>query len=82
MSAGTVYLWDVSWSVDHVDQTSSSGASLQSGCTQLTLFGRTFMVCQGTNAQQLQASLQPAAAHAIATLAGKQTWPVMPLQSG
>lgn len=70
--AGTVYLWDARYSIDNIDQTSGSGAALQSGCTQLTLFARTAPVCEGTNGQQLQTALQAATIHATCTLAGEQ----------
>ncbi|CAL5221342.1 g3518 [Coccomyxa viridis] len=69
-ATGTVYLWDARYSIDNIDQTSGSGAALQSGCTQLTLFARTAPVCEGTNGQQLQTALQAATIHATCTLAG------------
>ena len=73
MSAGTVYLWDAKYSVDHIYQTDSSGAGLQSGCTQLTLFAQSAAVCEGTNGPQLQSSLQSAVTHATCTLGGEHT---------
>ena len=73
MSAGTVYLWDAKYSVDHIYQTDSSGAGLQSGCTQLTLFAQSAAVCEGTNGPQLQSSLQSAVTHAMCTLGGEHT---------
>ena len=78
MLAGTVYLWDAWYSVDHIDQTRSSGAALQSGCTQLTIFASTATVCEGTDGRQLQASLHPATIHATCTLAGEQKQSVIP----
>ena len=73
ISAGTVYLWDAKYSVDHIYQTDSSGAGLQSGCTQLTLFAQSAAVCEGTNGPQLQSSLQLAVTHATCTLGGEHT---------
>lgn len=78
MLAGTVYLWDAKYSIDNIDQTSSSGAALQLGCTQLTKFARTATVCEGTNEQELQASLLAATTHATCTLAGEQLQPTNP----
>ena len=72
MLAGTVYLWDAMYSIDNIDQTRSSGAALQSGCTQLTAFARTARVCEGTNGQELQASLLAATTHATCALAGER----------
>lgn len=66
--AGTVYVWDAKYSVEHIGQEGSPKTS--SGCAQLVVFAKTAAICGSAATGVVQESLRSAAIHCTATLAG------------